>query len=307
MKCCKFLLILLVSFFTGCVHVADYPEEWGNLDISRNVWCASIDGTYDALRTPQEEGEDDDQFDADAYLTNYLLPPDIGKSLAYEGTTAVQVTHRDVGDESQLLIRVLRLGDVIYEAAIDEGKDFTCIEDGIKMAAIWDDGGGAGVSYVSRSRLMFRKNDNGDLIGSASGGGFIWFLVAPLPVYGYGYARWPAVQDGTEWRVRQLKKHIHKYCTVADNGNAGAQKRIGDIYKTDYFDGTDIAGKDLVRAYIWYRLSHEGGDDTAGDNLALVESQLSADQLTQAKQMVAEWQPGDCQKDLLEKVSTVAE
>lgn len=101
----------------------------------------------------------------------------------------------------------------------------------------------------------------------------------------------PFRNTGTEW---DLQKDIGAYCPNADLGHADAQKHIADIY---YF-GTYNIDRDLVRAYVWYTLAVNGGNENAEKTLSLVISELTPEQLKEAQNLLKEWAPGQCEDDL---------
>ena len=101
----------------------------------------------------------------------------------------------------------------------------------------------------------------------------------------------PVKLSGTEW---DLYKDIGAYCPNADLGDAAAQKHIADIY---YFGAYNI-DRDLLRAYVWYTLSANGGNENAVKTLSLVISELTPEQLKESQNLLKEWAPGQCEDDL---------
>ena len=112
---------------------------------------------------------------------------------------------------------------------------------------------------------------------------------------------WKFSDEDTAWRFRN---EVGTYCPNADLGHADAQKRIGDIYFTEFHTHPNPVNNDLKRAYVWYRLSCEGGDKDAEDSLKQVESELTPQQLAEAQQLFEQWKPGNCQIDLKHKISS---
>jgi hypothetical protein len=87
-----------------------------------------------------------------------------------------------------------------------------------------------------------------------------------------------------------LQKEIGTYCPNADLGHADAQKRIGDLYYLGAY-GIEINYK---KAYVWYSLSAKSGNNSAAEQLLLIQKRLSPDQLTEAQNQADRWVPGQC-------------
>lgn len=54
--------------------------------------------------------------------------------------------------------------------------------------------------------------------------------------------------------------------------------------------------KDLVQAYKWVSLAASAGNETSADRLPEIESQMTPDQLAQAKALAKEWKRGKSAK-----------
>jgi len=106
-------------------------------------------------------------------------------------------------------------------------------------------------------------------------------------------ARWRGMTGvpDTEWL---LDRAAGAYCPNADLGHADAQLHIGDIY----YNGNN-GRYDPVHAWVWYSLAARGGDAQAQEKLQMVTADLTPEQLAEAMQQLAEWQPGQCIKDLV--------
>jgi hypothetical protein len=105
---------------------------------------------------------------------------------------------------------------------------------------------------------------------------------------------WRQMSGGrdTEWLFGRA---AGAYCPNADLGHADAQIHIGDIY----YQGIYGRKYDPVRAWVWYSLAAQGGDAQAMEQLSRVTAELTPEQLAEARQQLAEWQPGQCEKDLV--------
>jgi TPR repeat protein len=88
-----------------------------------------------------------------------------------------------------------------------------------------------------------------------------------------------------------------------DLGHAYAQRRIGELY----YQGLYGLHKDLTQAYVWYTLAANGGDDGAAEQVDLLIEELSAQQLSDARIKLEEWEPGQCERDLKEAIPEVDE
>jgi TPR repeat protein len=84
-------------------------------------------------------------------------------------------------------------------------------------------------------------------------------------------------------------------CKSADQGNSEARYRLGMLYE----NGGEGIRKDYVSSYLWYVLSSQSGSYWGGRHaLRLRENHLNAESITAAENMVAAWQPGQCEIDL---------
>jgi hypothetical protein len=97
--------------------------------------------------------------------------------------------------------------------------------------------------------------------------------------------------------TRGLTQEIGIYCPNADLGQADAQMRIGDIF---YLGRLNVE-INLSHAYVWYSLAIENGGIVASGRLNEVEKKMSSEQLTEAKRLLRDWEPGHCENDLLER------
>jgi len=102
---------------------------------------------------------------------------------------------------------------------------------------------------------------------------------------------------GTKY-MGMLDQEIDMHCPNADLGHSDAQKRIGDLY---YF-GSFYIKKDLIHAYVWYTLAANGGDNRAAEQVDKLTSELSLGQLSKAQIQLDEWEPGQCERDLMKAI-----
>ena len=86
-------------------------------------------------------------------------------------------------------------------------------------------------------------------------------------------------------------------CRAADQGLSQAQGRLADIYYNGWFG----INTDFVRSYLWFALAARSQDKWG----AWAERQrksrfneLTVAGVRQAEKMLADWQPGQCEREL---------
>jgi hypothetical protein len=99
----------------------------------------------------------------------------------------------------------------------------------------------------------------------------------------------------TAWR---LDREVKTYCPNADAGDVNAQKYVGDFYSFGFFS----LKKDLIRAYVWYSLAAKSANKEASEQLGYLVKELSPQQLKEARTQLDEWEPGQCERDLMEAI-----
>jgi hypothetical protein len=98
-------------------------------------------------------------------------------------------------------------------------------------------------------------------------------------------------------RYQNPKESLRWLCKSADQGNQDASHILGSIYSRDGFDWIDrnFVRQDDQLAYMWYSLSGQMDGELlhsfAGRHLNSVE-------LSEAKSLLREWTPGQCERDL---------
>jgi len=78
------------------------------------------------------------------------------------------------------------------------------------------------------------------------------------------------------------------FCRNANQGQANAQKYIGDLY---YFTYYNFFEKNLVSAYVWYSRAANNGHKGAAEQVDILKSELSPEQLSKAQIRLEEWKP----------------
>ncbi|MFW2541246.1 tetratricopeptide repeat protein [Primorskyibacter sp. 2E107] len=76
------------------------------------------------------------------------------------------------------------------------------------------------------------------------------------------------------------------YLRSAMKGHAGAQSGVGWYYEL----GLGMPAPDLVRAYLWYRLSTIGGDPDAALSVAEVIKKMSKAEIEKAHELVDDYE-----------------
>ncbi len=84
--------------------------------------------------------------------------------------------------------------------------------------------------------------------------------------------------------ARDLAEARRWYRKAAEQGLAEAHFNLGVLY----VEGEGET-RDLVQAYLWLSLAAEAGDESAGDRLARLDGELSADQVAEARRRLRQW------------------
>jgi len=105
--------------------------------------------------------------------------------------------------------------------------------------------------------------------------------------------------DISKWNVEIIQQQYKNLCYAAEHGNTTAMMRLGFHYRLGSGGRKSGLNKDPARAYIWYRFAEDAGDvNAAWYATSIKEQSLSTTQAKQAEQLLAAWQPGQCEKDL---------
>lgn len=79
-----------------------------------------------------------------------------------------------------------------------------------------------------------------------------------------------------------------KWLSVSANqGNSDSQVLLGLVY----LQGNGGVARDLVQADVWFRLAASGGDPLAPRQTDAIEKQMTPEEITKAKALVAVWKP----------------
>jgi hypothetical protein len=98
-------------------------------------------------------------------------------------------------------------------------------------------------------------------------------------------------------RAQNPKEALRWLCKSADQGNQDARHILGSIYEHDGHIWVDryFARRDYQLAYMWYSL----GGQMDGEMLhSFADRHLNSAELSEAKNMLREWTPGQCERDL---------
>jgi hypothetical protein len=117
----------------------------------------------------------------------------------------------------------------------------------------------------------------------------------------------------SQWRLYdesgRQPEDIIWLCRSADNGYAKAQLYVGRLY----WDASYIH-QNKIKAYVWYKLAATGDkleglspdkvtQRAAWEVVYDAEKTLTPEQLAEARILYIKWQPGQCERDLMEAMS----
>ena len=105
---------------------------------------------------------------------------------------------------------------------------------------------------------------------------------------------WQLYKDGSE----RSEKELRWLCQAADQGHPLARNEVGTIH---YFGSLVYLGKpgidsDHTLAYVWFLLADISGHESSYH--LLNQNNLTYEQFEKAIDIVANWKPGQCEKDL---------
>jgi hypothetical protein len=86
---------------------------------------------------------------------------------------------------------------------------------------------------------------------------------------------------------------LYNLCHAADQGHPKAQIEVG----RHFGEGVAGAQPNLGLAYVWYSLAIRGC--FSGSELQLLKDKMSPQEVAEAEQMLANWKPGQCERDLI--------
>ena len=82
-------------------------------------------------------------------------------------------------------------------------------------------------------------------------------------------------------------------CRAADGGHPNAQIEVG----RHFAEGVCGVRQDLRHAYVWYSLAKTSLPEIA--HLRLIVPKMTSEQIAEAEQMLADWKPGQCERELI--------
>jgi len=88
---------------------------------------------------------------------------------------------------------------------------------------------------------------------------------------------------------------LQSLCDAADLGPPRAQLEVGARYALGIY-GVQV---DHIRAYVWYSLANRGCYDDV--RYELLKQGMATQQIAEAELMLADWEPGQCEKALIRK------
>jgi hypothetical protein len=294
----------LILLSTGCSFNRPYPVAWPALPESQATDCQSIKGIYD---NPSET-VDSQQYQPP--LASLLLEDDSIKF--YPTQVALSLP-----DPSTLEVTALgAYGEIFRQTLSTKDRQFVC-ENGhavVTKHPRWVD---ADVAYVRQSFVVELIPSDEDLVAKVQESDVgVAMLVIPVVATSTTWSRFRR-RVGFPTPSRNAKATdqvghtaadyisgdsnlvgLHEartYCPNADRGNADAQMFIGDTH----YLGAYKLKRDPVRAWVWYSLAAQKGGELAMQQLSKVTTELSPEQLAEAKRQLEAWQPGQCIKGLV--------
>ena len=99
--------------------------------------------------------------------------------------------------------------------------------------------------------------------------------------------------DSPHEREMAIRQHWFSLCQQAVEGRGYASSYVAFHFRY----GWHPVEKDLVKAYLWYTFAVNRGDSSATGHRRDLESEMSVAEITEAEQLVREWQadPSDCE------------
>jgi TPR repeat protein len=86
--------------------------------------------------------------------------------------------------------------------------------------------------------------------------------------------------------ARNNAEAIRWYRKAADQGDASAENSLGAMYVR----GRGV-GRDFALAHMWFSLAAANGMDMAANARDHLESQMTPNQIAEAKRLAREWKP----------------
>ena len=125
-------------------------------------------------------------------------------------------------------------------------------------------------------------------------------VITETPPLRYGEKDDPALQMKIYSRLEKPNRTQRVYglywlCQAADQGYFQARLEVGNLY----WRGQLNTRKDFIMAYVWYSLAAKvsNGDWDVWE-LRSVKNEMTPHQLAESEQMLADWEPGQCERDL---------
>ncbi len=114
-----------------------------------------------------------------------------------------------------------------------------------------------------------------------------WFRKAAEQGFAGAQNNLGAMYDKGRGVAQDDRQAVDWYRKAAEQGFAKAQNNLGAMC----FTGQGVA-QNRVLAYMLWNLAAIGGDETAAENLAVLEKALSPGQIKKAQALAAAWKPG---------------
>jgi len=109
---------------------------------------------------------------------------------------------------------------------------------------------------------------------------FLLNLMIAVPLTAIGFEAKALDKGFIAYMLNDFSTALSEWRKQAELGNATAQTNIGNMYEA----GNGVT-KDNVLAYLWYSLGTIHGSDTARENKAKLEKEMTPTELTVAGEM----------------------
>jgi len=306
-------------------HHNDRPSEWADTVGAPPSDCPSISGTYENFSVPHQSsliysilGETDDG------VSRVEIRQQGDKKLEILGWSINKlVKHAVLEGEREKYDHHWGPGNVVMDV---NKRAFRCDRKGVHIDYLkhWE----FSLAAFDRMRtyVTFQRATDGSLIMKYRDYGYLmmWYFIPWLSYSDMQWKRWAPYIEGTSQSKWPCDRPPHladedlpdqiqvplkppvcsdseilaPLCQAAEKGGSEAQWRLASIL---YYGWYGVA-KDHIRSYMWYSLASTGSGiwaEWATRQLVTRFDELSPVELAQAEQMVADWEPGQCESDLV--------
>jgi len=123
---------------------------------------------------------------------------------------------------------------------------------------------------------------NGEGVEQDFAAAAVWLNLAANQGYSVAQYNLGVMYDSGQGVEQDFAEAFKWYDHAARQGHANAQYNVGAMYSSG--DGVE---RDLVRAHMWFNLASVHGNPDASEQRKVMEASMSAEQIAQAKRLVA--------------------